>query len=99
MPWKKVNELLIAAANKTEGLDRSTMPFVRQDRLADFYIIYELKAFSQKPNEMPHTYSEIHKNILEEFDAAGIEILSPHYKVERDRNISKVSKGPDSRNT
>jgi len=39
---------------------------------------------------MSFTYSELHKNILEKFDAAGVEIMSPHYYALRDGNPSTV---------
>ncbi len=85
IPMPKVNELLISAATRTEGLDFSTAPFVRQDKLDDFYVVYELNVFSMKPSKMTHIYSELHGYILEEFEKAGIEILSPHYQVAREQ--------------
>ena len=39
---------------------------------------------------MAFTYSELHKNILDKFDAAGVEIMSPHYYALRDGNASAV---------
>ena len=35
-------------------------------------------------------YSNLHQNILAKFDAAGVEIMSPHYFAVRDRNASTV---------
>ena len=32
----------------------------------------------------------MHKNILDKFDAAGVEIMSPHYYALRDGNASTV---------
>lgn len=81
--WKEVNELLLSAAHKTEGIDKTSQPFVRQDSLDDFYVIYELNVYSENPSEMPHVYSELHKNILEEFNTAGIDIVTPYYQVDR----------------
>jgi len=40
---------------------------------------------------MSHTYSELHKHILEEFNAAEVKILSPHYRVVRDEGESNDS--------
>ena len=81
--WKKVNELLMAAAKKTEGLDLSEPPSVRQIKLDDFYVVYELNALATDARVLHNTYSELHHHILDEFGDAGIEILSPHYRVER----------------
>ncbi len=49
---------------------------------------------------MAHFYSELHKNILEAFNQAGIEILSPHYNAIRDGNSSTIPGAdvPDTRN-
>jgi len=35
-------------------------------------------------------YSDLHKNILEIFNEAGVEILSPHYNTIRDGNTSTI---------
>ena len=39
---------------------------------------------------MPLIYSELHKHILEVFNEAGVEILSPHYMAARDGNLTTV---------
>jgi len=81
--WEKVNELLISATLLTEFLNHSKPAFVRQIKLDDFYVVYELNAYTTNVKQMQHTYSELHKNILDVFNKAEIEILSPHYRVER----------------
>jgi len=81
--WEKVNELLISAASLTEFIDHSNPAFVRQIKLDDFYIVYELNAYTKDITKMQHIYSELHKHILDVFNKAEIEILSPHYRVQR----------------
>jgi len=83
--------LLISAAKNTGNLDFSVAPFVRQIKLDDFYVVYELNAYTNDVREMSSTYSELHKHILEEFNAAGVEILSPHFRAQRDGNKSTIS--------
>jgi hypothetical protein len=39
---------------------------------------------------MAHFYSDIHKNIREAFNKAGVEIMSPHYSAYRDGNASTI---------
>ncbi len=39
---------------------------------------------------MANTYSLLHANIQESFRSAGVEIMSPHYRVERDGNKSTI---------
>ena len=80
---QKVNELLLSAASLTDNIDHSIPAFVRQKKLDDFYIVYELNAYTTEVRHMHDTYSELHKYILDVFERAGIEILSPHYRIER----------------
>jgi len=81
--WEKVNELLLAAASITDNIDQSVPAFVRQKKLDDFYIVYELNVYTTDVRQKYQTYSELHKHILDTFKRAGIEILSPHYRVEK----------------
>jgi len=90
VPSKVVNDLLIKAANNTPNLTRDFKPFVLQKSLDDFYVEYELNVYTKQPNKMAHFYSELHKSILEEFNQAGVEIMSPHYTAYRDGNKSTI---------
>ena len=58
-------------------------PFVLQKALQDFYVEYELNAYTAEPREIPRTYSELHQNIQDKFNEAGLEILSPHFRAHR----------------
>jgi small-conductance mechanosensitive channel len=82
-PWKKVHELLINAAKKTESILKNPAPFVLQISLNDFTITYEINAYTQDSNSMANLYSRLHENIQNEFNEAGVEILSPDYTVYR----------------
>jgi small-conductance mechanosensitive channel len=88
--WEKANELLIAAANRAPFIFKDPAPFVLQTSLDDFYVSYELNAYTKEFKKLPFIYSEIHKNILDVFDEAGIEILSPGYTAARDGSITTV---------
>lgn len=90
VPSETVVNLLLNAAKNTKNLTRELKPFVLQKSLNDFYVEYELNAYTKQPKKMAHFYSEIHKNILEEFNNADIEILSPHYSAFRDGNDSTI---------
>lgn len=90
VPWSRVHALLIAAAEKSEGIRKEPKPFVLQTALNDSHISYELNAFTDTPVVMPRLYSELHRNIQEEFNAAGVEIMSPFYAAVRDGNPSTV---------
>jgi small-conductance mechanosensitive channel len=86
VPWRRVHELLVAAAVATEGIEAEPAPFVLQTSLDDNYVRYELNAYTDKPRLMVKTYSELHQNIQDSFAEAGIEIMSPHYTAVRDGN-------------
>ncbi|MNY10735.1 Miniconductance mechanosensitive channel MscM precursor [compost metagenome] len=90
IPWATAQELLINAALASEGVVKEKQPFVLQTGLEDWYVSYQLNAYISNPKRMPAIYSEIHKNIHIAFDAAGVEIMSPHYQAIRDGNESTV---------
>jgi small-conductance mechanosensitive channel len=85
-PWRKVHELLIAAARRTEGVLADPPPFVLQTALNDFSVSYEINAFVSSPFPLPRIYSTLHANIQESFNEAGMEIMSPNYFALRDGN-------------
>lgn len=84
VPWRQVHELLIQAAKSTEHVLLHPEPFVLQKSLDDYYVSYELKAFTRSPEKLPLIYSMLHQNIQDGFNASGVEILSPHYRAHRD---------------
>lgn len=90
VPWKQVETLLIAAALETDKLLKEPAPFVLQTSLDDWYVAYEINAYTKEPEVMAVTYSELHKHIQEKFDAASVEIMSPHYMTLRDGNATTV---------
>lgn len=90
-PWRRVHELLISAAHATENIMKQPPPFVLQTALNDFYVSYEINAYTDRPNAMAQTYSTLHQNIQDAFNEAGIEIMSPHYSSLRDGNRTTIS--------
>lgn len=92
VPWRKVHELLIEAAVGTEGINISREPFVLQTSLDDWYVSYQVNAYTDLPDRMAAIYSDLHSNIQDKFNAAGIEIMSPHYRAVRDGNQTTVPK-------
>ncbi len=90
LPWKKVHEALIAAALRTELIENQPSPFVLQTSLQDFYVAYEVNAYTRAPEKLAIIYSQLHQNIQDCCNEAGIEILSPHYRAMRDGNASTL---------
>jgi len=89
-PWRQVHELMIAAAQATENILELPKPFVLQTSLDDFYVSYQINAYTERPSVMARTYSELHQNIQEKFNEGGIEIMSPHYATLRDGNMTTI---------
>jgi len=90
LPWQTANKLLLEAADRTQLVKKNPQPFVLQTSLDDYYVSYELNVHTAESKKMPFIYSEIHKNILEVFDEAGVEILSPSYQANRDGNLTTI---------
>lgn len=89
-PWKTVHALLIDAALATEGILDNPKPFVFQTSLDDFYVSYQINAYTDQANQMAAIYAALHANIQEKFNEGGVEILSPHYAQHRDGNMTSI---------
>jgi small-conductance mechanosensitive channel len=89
-PWKTVHQLLINAAFATESVLHVPAPFVLQTQLNDFYVSYELNAYTDVPRRMQFIYSDLHQNIQDRFNEAGLEICSPHFASLRDGNTIAI---------
>ncbi len=90
VPWRKVHDALREAAIATEHILANPAPFVLQTSLDDFYVSYELNAYTDSPRTMAKIYSELHQNIQDKCNEADIEILSPHYRALRDGNQTTI---------
>ncbi|HEY1947668.1 MAG TPA: mechanosensitive ion channel domain-containing protein [Bryobacteraceae bacterium] len=89
-PWRQIHALLIAAAAATPGVLPEPKPFVLQSSLDDFYVAYEINAYTDQPSRMALIYSDLHQNIQDKFNEAGVEIMSPHYHAVRDGNVTAI---------
>ena len=86
-PWRKIHKLLIDAAMVTEGINsKLKKPFVLQTSLDDWYVSYQINAYTNQPEKSALIYSNLHQNIQDKFNEAGIEIMSAHYQTIRDGN-------------
>jgi small-conductance mechanosensitive channel len=89
-PWRTVHRLLISAAASTDHVRKEPAPFVLQSALNDFYVSYELNAYTDSPREMLNIFSDLHKNIQDRFNEEGVEICSPHFSALRDGNTIAI---------
>ncbi|MDQ6529363.1 mechanosensitive ion channel family protein [Flavobacterium sp. LHD-85] len=90
VPWKDIHAALIDAALKTEMTEKEPKPFVLQTSLDDFYVSYQINVYTKEPTKQPRIYSSLHQNIQDSFNAAGIEIMSPHYSALREGNTTTI---------
>jgi len=83
-PWRQVHAMLLAATAATEDLDRDPQPFVLQTALDDFYVRYELNFSVTDLARLPAIVSLLHQRIQDEFNAHGVQIMSPHFVTNPD---------------
>lgn len=92
IPWRQVNQILIDAALNTPGVVDDPRPFVLETSLSDWYPVYQINAYIKEADKMAQIYSDLHQNIQDKFNEAGIEIMSPHYMAVRDGNATTMPK-------
>ncbi|MGL4518857.1 MAG: mechanosensitive ion channel domain-containing protein [Phocaeicola sp.] len=89
-PWRKVHQLLIDAALATHGIEKSPEPFILETALSDYYPVYQINAYIREADKMALIYSELHQNIQDHFNRAGVEIMSPQFTAFRNGNKSTI---------
>lgn len=90
VPWKKIYSVLLEAALRTEYVLQDPQPFILQTSLEDFYVSYQLNAYTREPSKQARIYSELHQNIQDCCNEANIEIMSPHYRAGRDGTLTTI---------
>jgi small-conductance mechanosensitive channel len=88
VPWRQVHQLLIEAP----GVIDDPRPFVLETSLSDWYPVYQINAYIREADKLAQIYSDLHQNIQDRFNEAGVEIMSPHYMAMRDGNESTIPK-------
>ena len=88
--WRQVHNLLMDAALVTPHILTDPVPFVLQTSLDDYYVTYEINAYTDQPNQIAGTLSVLHQHILDSFHTAGVEIMSPAYSALRNGNDTAI---------
>ncbi|GAB3504761.1 mechanosensitive ion channel family protein [Pseudoxanthomonas daejeonensis] len=81
-PWRQVHRLLLQAASRTPGVAVDPPPFVLQTALSDFYVDYRLRVRVAEALRRALVLSELHAQIQDAFNAAGVQIMSPNYEAD-----------------
>jgi small-conductance mechanosensitive channel len=86
-PWRQIHALLLQAAGRTVEIRKDPQPFVLQRALSDFFVEYELRFHIDRPEERVPVLSELHAQIQDAFNEAGVQIMSPHFESQPDRVV------------
>jgi len=78
-PWRQVEALLLAAAQRTAGLKSTPPPTVWRVSLDDFYVKYTLLVTPEDPCHRAEVLDRLHGHILDTFNEHGVQIMSPRY--------------------
>ncbi len=85
--WRVVEALMVDAAKRTENILENPVPFVLKTDLGNYAVNYELFAWTKlldRPDRLIRTSSELRRNVLDAFNAAGVEIMTPSVLAHRD---------------
>lgn len=86
-PWRQVETMLIEAARRTPSILTEPMPKVFQTALSDFYPEYLLicQAVPADPVPRAEVMSLLHANIQDVFNEYNVQIMSPHYLADPEK--------------
>jgi small-conductance mechanosensitive channel len=79
-----IEELLIAAARETDGVKSKPGPFVLNSGLNAHDVSYEINAYCKKDYDPVRVRSALCRNVLDRFNEAGIQIMTPFYTGDPD---------------
>ncbi len=91
--WRQVHELMKKGAGQTPGVLTEPEPFVLETELGDFAVTYTLFAYTEDPTRARFTSAQLRRNILDVFNAEGLEIMTPSVAAVRDGNQPAIPQG------
>lgn len=75
--WRTVEQLLLEAAEATPGVSSDFPAIVPQRTFEDFGVSYLLAAKTSGPPPLGPIRDALGRNVLDAFDRAGVELLTP----------------------
>lgn len=81
-PWRQVHAMLELAAKRSQGVDHSHPPLVRQLSLMDWYIAYELQVRLLPGQSLAAARNALHSNIQDVFNEFNVQIMSPNFVMQ-----------------
>jgi len=101
--WRQAYQALIQAALLTDGIAKSPTPFVLQSELNEVYVTYLLNVYiefqyfeGKSETDVEKTRSQLHENIRDCCQQAGIIIFAPSYEADPDVYGPVATLPPDS---
>ncbi len=82
--WRVVHKLMCEGARRTKYILDEPAPRVLETKFGDYYVAYELRAWTDYPDVMQYTFADLHRNVLDAFNEAGVEIMTPLILAHRD---------------
>jgi small-conductance mechanosensitive channel len=79
-----IESLLINSSKSTEGIIDNPDPYVLLTRFDNYAAVYELRAYTNKPNEYLRIQSEIRKKIYDLFQKHGLDLTVPQAQFNLD---------------
>ncbi len=77
--WENVHKLLRQAAHDTEGVMPEPEPRVLTNELGNYAVSYTLVVQINDPTALPDIRTRLNQAILDRFQKAGVQIMSPSY--------------------
>ena len=90
VPWGRVHELLRDAAQKTHAIVPAPSPTVCELSLDDYAVTYELRAVTDELTRLGAIRAELHRSVLDAFNQAGVEIMTPSVYSLRDGSATAI---------
>lgn len=86
-PWRVVQEMLIEAARRTPGVQKTPDPIVLQLRLNTFAVEYQLIVRVEPGKDRFGTLTLLHQNILDAFNERQIQIMVPAFEGQPEKPV------------
>ena len=84
--WRTIHKLLLEGASRTAQVRVDPPPHVFEASFGNYSVQYELRAWAVSAEGIFETYAALRRNILDAFNEAGVEIMTPTILAHRDAN-------------
>lgn len=92
---RNIESLLLDSAHKVDGIVQFPEPYVLLSDFANFAAVYELRAYTDVPNEYYRVQSEIRKTIYDVFVENGLDLSTANLMITstKDKPAGNLDKG------